>query len=61
MRFAGRLRGSLKELRELHGDDALLLVPIQQAWRESMLKALDTHPEPEEVSSQSSSSEGEEE
>ena len=61
MRFARRLRGSLKELRDLHGDDALLLVPIQQAWRESMVKALDTHPEPEEVSSQSSSSEGEEE
>ena len=61
LRFAARLRGGLKQLRTDHGEDALLLVPIQQAWRESMLNALETLPEPEEDSSPSSSSPREEE
>ena len=34
VRFAARLRGSLATLREEFGDEALLLVPIQQAWRD---------------------------
>jgi len=61
LRFAGRIRGGLQQLRNEHGEDAILLVPIQQAWREDMVKALDSHPAPEEVSSDSSLSDGEEE
>ena len=44
LRFASRLRGSLSSLRDVHGDDAVLLVPIQQAWRASMLSALKSLP-----------------
>ena len=61
LRFAGRLRGGLAKLREDFKDDALLLVPIQQAGRKSMLAALEKLPEPEESSSLASSSDGEEE
>jgi hypothetical protein len=61
LRLASRLRGGLATLREDHGDDAVLLVPIQQASRESMLFALDKLPEPEESSSLSVSSDEEEE
>jgi len=60
-RFAARLRGGLAILREEHGDDAVLLVPIQQAWRDSMLRALNTMPDAEESSSLASTSDGEEE
>ena len=47
LRFAARLRGALSELRKSHGDDSVLLVPIQQAWRSSMLSALNTLPDAE--------------
>jgi len=47
LRFAARLRGGLEILRETYGDDAILLVPIQQAWRNSMLSALETLPDAE--------------
>ena len=60
LRFAGRLRGGLASLRETHGDDAVLLVPIQQAWRSSMLTALETLPYAE-TSSDSAPSDREEE
>ena len=60
-RFAARLRGGLAILRGEHGDDAVLLVPIQQAWRDSMLRALNTMPDAEESSSLASTSDGEEE
>jgi hypothetical protein len=60
-RFASRLRGSLAKLREDHGDEALLLVPIQQAYRHSMLIALEKVPEIEESSSLEGSSDKEEE
>jgi hypothetical protein len=60
-RFAGRLRGGLAQLRTEHGNEAVLLVPIQQAWRESMHNALEKLPNPEESSSLSSTSDGEEE
>ena len=61
LRFAARLRGGLADLRKEHGEDAILLVPIQQAWRQSMINALESLPDVEEVSSQSPSSDGEEE
>lgn len=61
VRFAGRLRGGLATLREEHGDDAVLMVPLQQACKESMLIALEKLPEPEESSSLPYSSDGEEE
>ena len=61
LRIASRLRGGLAALRDDHGDDAILLVPIQQASRESMLVALDKLPEAEESSSLLSPSDEEEE
>ena len=61
VRFASRMRGGLASLREEFGDDAVLLVPIQQASKESMLIALDNLPEAEESSSLSDSSHKEEE
>ena len=61
LRFAARLRGGLADLRKEHGEDAILLFPIQQAWRQSMVNALESLPDVEEVSSQSPSSDGEEE
>ena len=60
MRFASRLRGGLANLREEYGDEAILLVPIQQAWRSSMLPALESLPEAES-SSDGRPSDGEEE
>ena len=42
LRFASRLRGALSTLREEYGDESVLLVPIQQAWRKSMLAALES-------------------
>ena len=60
LRFAGRLRGGLASLRETHGDDAVLLVPIQQAWRSSMLTALETLPHAESSSDGAPSDEEEE-
>ena len=47
LRFAARLRGALSILREKYGNEAILLVPIQQAWRASMLTALKTLPDAE--------------
>jgi len=61
VRFAARLRGGLAKLRQEHGDDAVMLVPIQQAWRDSMHKALDALPDVEESSSLSVASDVEEE
>ena len=60
-RFAARLRGGLAKLRQDYGSEAVLLVPIQQAWRESMLNALNSNPKPEESSSLVAASEVEEE
>ena len=60
LRFASRLRGALSNLRENFGDEAVLLVPIQQAWRSSMLSALETMPDAE-TSSLGASSQQEEE
>ena len=47
LRFASRLRGALSNLRLEYGDEAVLLVPIQQAWRASMLSALKALPDAE--------------
>jgi hypothetical protein len=60
LRFASRLRGALSTLREEYGDESVLLVPIQQAWRKPMLAALETLPAAE-TSSPSDASAGEEE
>ena len=59
--MAARLRGGLAKLREEFGDDAVMIVPIQQASRAGMVNALNSHPEPEEVSSPTTLSDGEEE
>ena len=52
LRFASRLRGALSTLREEYGDESVLLVPIQQAWRKSMLAALESQPDAETSSSE---------
>ena len=55
LRFAKRLRGALKELREMgHIENegtsqVVLLVPHYQAWRSGLLKALNMKPEPEKI------------
>ena len=55
LRFAKRLRGALKELRDMsqvENEDTshvVLLVPHYQAWRYSLLEALNTIPEPEDM------------
>ena len=55
LRFAKRLRGALKQLRDMRhieNDDTshvVLLVPHYQAWRPALLEALNTIPEPEEI------------
>jgi len=55
MRFAKRLRGALKELRgmgQVENEDTphvVLLVPHYQAWRPSLLEALNTIPDPEDM------------
>ena len=59
-RFAARMRGSLAVLREEFGDEAVLLVPIQQAWRKSMLEALERLPHAESSSPVMASDEEEE-
>ena len=61
LRFAARLRGGLASLRKEHGEDAVLMVPLQQACKESMQIALEKLPEAEESSSLSAFSHGEEE
>ena len=61
LRYASRLRSGLADLRNEHGSDAVLLVPIQQAARESLLIALESAPKPEESSSNTTSSHEEEE
>ena len=60
-RFASRLRGALASLRAEHGNEAVLLVPIQQAWRSAMLTALESLPDAESSSHDAPSDEEEEE
>ena len=63
IRFAKRLRGALVKEREVHGNDAILLVPMIQTWRASILDSLQSLPEAEEIISSSGPSdisEGEE-
>ena len=59
-RFASRLRGALASLRAGHGNEAVLLVPIQQAWRSAMLTALESLPDAESSSHDAPSDEEEE-
>ena len=59
-RFASRLRGALVSLRAEHGNEAVLLVPIQQAWRSAMLTALESLPDAESSSHDAPSDEEEE-
>ena len=59
-RFASRLRGALASLRAEHGNEAVLLVPIQQAWRSAMLTALESLPDAESSSDDAPSDEEEE-
>ena len=54
-RFAARLRGALKELRNEHGEGAVLLVPLFLPWRGSIFEELTNLPEVEENSSNKTS------
>ena len=60
-RYAARIRGALAELRKTNGNDAVLMVPITQGWRSSILEHLQNGVKPEEVSCLLPSSQGEEE
>lgn len=60
-RFAARLRGALKQLRQLHGSDAVLLVPLFLPWRFTIFNQLAALPNVEENSSNKTPSEGMEE
>ena len=59
-RFASRLRGALASLRAEHGNEAVLLVPIQQAGRSAVLTALESLPDAESSSHDAPSDEEEE-
>ena len=61
IRFSARLRGGLAKLRDEFGNDAILLVPVFQPWKQGIHQALESGVEAEEVSSPPPSSEGEEE
>ena len=50
-RYAKRLRGALKFLRDEYGDDACLLAVVHMPHRHEVLKALEAHPTHEEISS----------
>ena len=50
-RYAERLRGALANLRKTHGDEAVLLLPLYLPHRNAMLAALESLPEPEEITS----------
>ena len=63
LRVAKRLRGGLAKEREIHGNEAIVLVPMIQTWRTSILDSLELLPEAEEIISSSGPSdisEGEE-
>ena len=60
-RFASRLRGALASLRSVHGSDAVLLLPLYLPHRNSVLDALNSLPEQEEISLITTSSDGLEE
>lgn len=51
LRYAERLRGALAELRTIHGLNAVLLLPLFLPHRNAVLAALETLPEPEEITS----------
>ena len=54
-RFSSRLRGALRELREVIGDEAVLLVPLFLPWRSTIYNELLTLPNVEENSSNKTS------
>lgn len=51
LRYAERLRGALADLRSVHGDDAVLLLPLFLPHRNAILAALEALPETEEITS----------
>ena len=50
-RYAERLRGALADLRMTHGSDAVLLLPLFLPHRNAVLTALESLPDPEEITS----------
>ena len=54
-RFSSRLRGALRELREVIGDEAVLLVPLFLPWRSTIYNELLSLPNVEENSSNKTS------
>jgi hypothetical protein len=49
-RYAARLRGALASLRAVHGDDATLLLVTYLPHRNTLLEALESLPDQEEIS-----------
>jgi hypothetical protein len=60
-RFSARLRGSLADLRKTHGKDACLLVPLVMPWRSQILSSLELLPDLEEITSNTTVTDGMEE
>ena len=60
-RFAARLRGALADLRETYGDEACLLIPLVMPWRGQILSSLELMPDIEEITSNTTVTDGMEE
>ena len=60
-RYAERLRGALADLRTTFGDEAVLLLPVFLPHRNAILNALETLPQPEEITSNPTDTAGTEE
>jgi nucleotide-binding universal stress UspA family protein len=60
-RFATRLRGALADLRKTHGDEACLLVPLVMPWRHQISSSLELVSEIEEITSNTTDTDGMEE
>ena len=61
LRYAERLRGALADLRVTFGDEAVLLLPVFLPHRNAVLNALESLPEPEEITSNPTDTAGMEE
>ena len=61
LRYAERLRGALADLRVTFGDEAVLLLPVFLPHRNAVLDALESLPQPEEITSNPTDTAGTEE
>jgi len=61
LRYAERLRGALADLRVTFGEEAVLLLPVFLPHRNAVLEALESLPQPEEITSNPTDTAGTEE